>query len=130
MSKQRIWTEEKRELLLKLMSEDKSYSEIAEALGFTRESVKSYVYKFKLNDPNKKFKWTEEKYEILRQMRAEGKTYTEMCEVLGCASVTIHDTLLKMGLINRRNNKEQYKGCDEDCYNCPYSDCLKPENLC
>lgn len=23
-----------------------------------------------------------------------------------------------------------FKGCDDDCFNCPYPDCLKPYSLC
>ena len=27
---------------------------------------------------------------------------------------------------HKRVKREKYNGCKEDCFNCPYSDCLKP----
>lgn len=26
--------------------------------------------------------------------------------------------------------KHYWDGCDDDCFNCKYYDCLKPENMC
>lgn len=26
--------------------------------------------------------------------------------------------------------KQVWNGCNEDCFNCEYIDCLKPDNLC
>ena len=26
--------------------------------------------------------------------------------------------------------KHYWNGCDDDCFNCDYIDCLKPENMC
>ena len=26
--------------------------------------------------------------------------------------------------------KRTWNGCDDDCFNCEYYDCLKPENMC
>lgn len=31
---------------------------------------------------------------------------------------------------SRRKNPEKWKGCNEDCFNCTYVDCVKPEYLC
>lgn len=27
-------------------------------------------------------------------------------------------------------SRKKYKGCIEDCFNCEYEDCLKPDNMC
>lgn len=27
-------------------------------------------------------------------------------------------------------NKEKFRGCDEDCLNCRYTDCMKPDYMC
>lgn len=31
---------------------------------------------------------------------------------------------------NRKKRKKVFMGCDEDCFNCQYDDCIRPDYLC
>lgn len=55
----------------------------------------------------------------------------------GFAPSTIMNLQNAMSVYNRwkegklkEKSAVRFKGCDEDCFNCPYPDCLKPDNKC
>ena len=31
-------------------------------------------------------------------------------------------------MVKRKRGRPKFKGCNEDCFNCPYTDCKKPVN--
>jgi len=48
----------------------------------------------------------------------------EIAKALGRTRQSVVDRKSYLGL---RRNREPFKGCNDDCFNCVYDDCIKPD---
>ncbi|MBQ0124752.1 MAG: hypothetical protein KBS59_00320 [Clostridiales bacterium] len=57
------------------------------------------------------------------------RKHVEIAKEMGISNATVTRVLkaYKKGIIIKP--KERYHGCDRNCYNCPYHDCLAPQNV-
>ena len=64
------------------------------------------------------------RYDNIRQRQVHKTGAKLFIEFINGREIIRHDPVNKTGVRGRRN---VWKGCDEDCFNCKYPDCYKPE---
>ncbi len=124
------WTEEKIKQIANLLDEEKTAKEIADIFGVSVHVIRNVMCANRLYTKIQRFKWTDEKYALLVKMKSEGATYEQLANTFNCGHATISNAIKKLNLQTRSlKNRERYRGCNEDCEHCIYSDCLKPESM-
>lgn len=71
--------------------------------------------------------WTPEEDKLLKELYQTEMTVKEIAERLGRSKHAVTHRVHTVG--GKRNNRAVFNGCNEDCFNCPYPDCLKWDNF-
>ncbi len=66
--------------------------------------------------------WTEKENAMLRELFPSTMSVKEIAKRIGRTEKTVRAHANMMGL---RRVRITYHGCTEDCFNCPYPDCMK-----
>lgn len=77
--------------------------------------------------------WSKEKIKQFERLKSEGKTNSEIAKFFGCTANAI--SVYTSRQYNKKRStgkptKDHWNGCEEDCDNCTYNDCVKPTKLC
>jgi biotin operon repressor len=80
--KKNLWTDEKIELLEKLVGEGERWGVIADQVGKSVGACQSKA-KYLMLERGERYRWSEEDMNLLLEMRSEGKTFREISIKLG-----------------------------------------------
>lgn len=72
----------------------------------------------------KKTHWTLEEIAILTEGYKTGMSGQSISEKVGRTEIAVRNKAKRIGIFKRSRSK--YHGCSQDCFNCPYYDCLRP----
>jgi len=71
--------------------------------------------------------WTHEEDDFIRAN--PNMSNKKLAEALDRKETSVANRKCYIGATVKRN-KEKWKGCDDDCFNCKYQDCIKPDKEC
>ncbi len=66
--------------------------------------------------------WTPEEDKLLKELYQTEMTVEEIAERLRRTEQAVKKRVSKTGI---KRYSTSYHGCTEDCFNCPYPDCMK-----
>lgn len=72
--------------------------------------------------------WTIEEEEQLMELGPK-MGLSEIAKRLGRSESAVKFKSYKLG-VKIGGQHKRFKGCDEDCFNCPYPDCYRPASAC
>lgn len=81
----------------------------------------------KIKTAKRKHKWTEQEDKLLKELYPTPISIDEIAERLGRTRNGIIQRVNRLGITRGLKHQQQrrYFGCEEDCFNCPYPDCMK-----
>lgn len=126
MSNQKPWTADEVEQLKNLYPTNND-SELSTLLGRSAAAIRLKANSLGLT--KQKF-WTQERTAYLSKHQFD-QSPEEIARYLGMPVIQVQRKLYTLSSVKRRKKRKiTYTGCELDCENCKYHDCIAPPSVC